>query len=158
MRYVFVGQVLMRCFHQKLVLTCGFLLPVIVSAEEQSDAVARAAKLQPMATDNLMQTGLGLFLVLALILAVAWVARRMGRFQAGAGSSLKIIGGLSMGSRERIVLIQAGDTQLLVGVAPGRVQTLHVLNETVAGTEPESGPEHPFATSLNTLLKRGQTA
>jgi flagellar protein FliO/FliZ len=132
--------------------------PAVAMAAEKADATSRAAGLQPMAADNLLQTGLGLFMVLALIMAVAWVARRMGRFQRGTGNSLRIIGGLSMGTRERVVLIQAGDTQLLVGVAPGRVQTLHVLSEAVSEPAADTAQQRTFATSLSSLLKRRQTA
>lgn len=143
---------------QIMVALACFSTPAVVIAGEESVAASRAAALQPMAADNLLQTGLGLFMVLALILAVAWIARRMGRFQGGSGSSLRVIGGLSMGTRERVVLIQVGETQLLVGVAPGRVQTLHVLPEAVSAPDADTNQENAFATSLNSLLKGRQTA
>jgi flagellar protein FliO/FliZ len=117
-----------------------------------------AAGLESMGTGTLLQTVLGLFLVLALILATAWFARRMGRFQGGTGSSLRIIGGLSMGARERVVLIQAGKTQLLLGVAPGRIQTLHVLPEAVAVDTPDQLPGASFASSLSTILNKRHSA
>ena len=53
---------------------------------------------------------------------LAWIMRRMNRWQMSAGGSLRLLGGLSLGARERILLVQVGDTQLLVGVAPGYVR------------------------------------
>lgn len=79
------------------------------------------------ATSSLLQVTLGLFVVLMIIAAAAWFARRFGHFNVTAKGNLRIVGGLHLGSRERVVLMQVGDQQLLVGVAPGRIQTLHVL-------------------------------
>ncbi len=81
----------------------------------------------------------GLLIVIVCIMVLAWFARRMNRFSSTADGSLQILGGLSMGSRERIVLLQVGDRQLLVGVAPGRVSTLHVLEQPVTAMKPAAG-------------------
>jgi flagellar protein FliO/FliZ len=102
-----------------------------------------------LAMTSLWQLTLGMLLVLGLILAIAWLLKRSGRFQAGAGGGLRILGGLSMGSRERVVLIQVGETQLLLGVAPGRVQTLHVLEQSL---QPPSVVGSGFADHLGRLL------
>ena len=83
----------------------------------------------PISMTSLWQLTLGMLMVLALIVGLAWVLKRTGRFQMAAGGGLRILGGLSMGARERVVLLQVGETQLLVGVAPGRIQTLHVLEQ-----------------------------
>ena len=80
---------------------------------------------------SLVQVTLGLFVVLAAIVIGAWLVRRLGHFPATPASDLKILGGLSMGPRERVVLIQAGKEQILIGVAPGRVQRIHVLDEPI---------------------------
>lgn len=102
---------------------------------------------------DLLQVSGGLVAVLLLLGLIAWFMRRVVRVQGVAGGALRVIGGLSMGSRERVVLIQVGDRQLLLGVAPGRVQTLHVLdekvNEQVAGQSAGS-----FAQSLRVALGR----
>src|SRR5699024_9270303 len=77
----------------------------------------------------LLQLVIGLVVVLAGIAALAWLMRRVGRFQSAAGDRLRVLGGLSVGTRERVVLIQAGEEQLLVGVASGQVRMLHVLKQ-----------------------------
>jgi flagellar protein FliO/FliZ len=109
----------------------------------------------PMAMASLWQLTLGMLVVLGLILAIAWLLKRSGRFQMAAGGGLRVLGGLSMGSRERVVLIQAGETQLLLGVAPGRVQTLHVLDQPLQ-------PQHAaatagFAEQLGRILGKGKS-
>lgn len=80
---------------------------------------------------QLLQVTLGLFAVLAMILATAWIVRRTGAVRGIAGGQLRVLGALSMGQRERVVLIQVGETQLLVGIAPGQVRTLHVLDKPI---------------------------
>ena len=73
---------------------------------------------------------LGLAAVLALLGAAAWVSRR---FRAGAqarGGQIEVISGLSLGARERVVLIRVGTDQVLVGVSSSGMRALHVLNQT----------------------------
>lgn len=72
---------------------------------------------------------LGLVVVILIIFGCAWLFKRYGRLSGGFNEQMKIIGGLSLGPRERLVLVQIGPRQLLVGVAPGCIQTLHVLEE-----------------------------
>jgi flagellar protein FliO/FliZ len=111
----------------------------------------------PMAMIDLWQLTLAMLLVLGLILGIAWLLKRSGRFRMAAGGDLRIMGGLSMGTRERVVLLQVGETQLLVGVAPGRVQTLHVLDQPL---QAEPGPgvvSGGFADQLGHFLKKEKT-
>lgn len=76
---------------------------------------------------DVMQWAVGLGLVIFLILVSAWLLRRFNQLSLSQGNRLKVLGGLSVGTRERVVLLQVGEKQLLLGVAPGRVETLHVL-------------------------------
>jgi flagellar protein FliO/FliZ len=67
--------------------------------------------------------------VLAAIFALAWLVRRARGIGNRAGAALDVLADVRLGPKERAVLLQVGATQLLVGVAPGRVNTLHVLAE-----------------------------
>ncbi len=127
------------------------LLACVAGPSRAADTAAGLAAPEPLAAGSLLQLFLGLVLVLALIVASAWLLRRLGRFQSAAGGSLRVLGGLSMGTRERVVLIQAGDTQLLLGVAPGRVQTLHVFDEAVQ-VAPAAEADNAFASRLKSVL------
>lgn len=84
-------------------------------------------------TDGLGQTAIGLLVVLALIGALAWALRRFGRLPMGGRGAVQVLGGVSLGNRERAVLLSVEGTRLLVGVAPGQVRTLHVLDATGQG-------------------------
>lgn len=71
----------------------------------------------------------GLLAVLAMILALAWLLRRFGTFSRLPPGRFRVLAAVSLGSRERVVLLQAGRKQLVLGVAPGRVETLCVLED-----------------------------
>jgi flagellar protein FliO/FliZ len=108
---------------------------------------------QAMGADFLIQFTVGLVLVLLSVVALAWLMRRFGRLQSAANGSLEVIGGLALGARERVVLVQVGDTQVLVGVAPGRVEAVHVLKEPVTVRKPQEVASASFAARLRDVLK-----
>jgi flagellar protein FliO/FliZ len=112
----------------------------------------------PVGAGGMVQVVLGLLLVIGMIVGVAWLTRRFGNFQADASGALRVIGGLSMGPRERVVLVQVGDRQLLLGVAPGRVSTLHVLDQPLVPLSPSAPANDSFAARLAGLLKQGKPA
>ena len=68
-----------------------------------------------------------LLLVLAAVVLVAWILKRINLPQRTAGNLLKVQATLAVGQRERIVLVEVNDTWLVVGVAPGQVRTLHSM-------------------------------
>lgn len=140
------------------------LMPAVLLAEtvaeagaEAGGATVSAGGADSLAMANLWQLTLGMLLVLGLIVAISWILKRSGRFRMAAGGGLRVLGGLSMGARERVVLMQVGDKQLLIGVAPGRVQTLHVLDEplsTAGSKQVQSG----FSEQLGRLIKKGASS
>lgn len=111
-------------------------------------AVIKSSKAEPISvapSGSLIQVTLGLLAVLAAIVIGAWLVRRLGHYPATPASDLKVLGGLSMGPRERVVLIQVGKEQVLIGVAPGRVQKIHVLDEPVEQIRNEVASSSGFA-------------
>jgi flagellar protein FliO/FliZ len=90
-------------------------------------AEAPAAAPAVSGVEVLGQVTLSLLLVVMLLLALAWALRRVNRLQPQGAASLRLVGGLSVGARERILLVEAEDKRLLVGVSPGGLRTLLVL-------------------------------
>lgn len=79
-----------------------------------------------------------LLLVVALIGVLALVLRRLPGLAMTRGGELRLLGTVAVGHRERVVLIEADGSRVLVGVAPGRVQTLHVMMPVDEGRMPMS--------------------
>jgi len=116
-------------------------------------AAGASAAPDPMAATSLFQLLFGLIVVLMAIGVTAFLLRRLGRLPQGAGA-LRVIAGLNLGARERAVLIQVGDKQILLGVAPGRVQTLHILERPVVDSAAPAGAVGGFAEKLAQLIKK----
>jgi flagellar protein FliO/FliZ len=107
----------------------------------------------------MLQFGLGLAVVLGLIVATGWFMKRYSLGPTGAGL-IKIIGGTSVGQRERVVIVEIGDTWMVLGVAPGRVSALHTLprGDTSASQTLPAGAPPSFAAWLKhtTEKRRGE--
>jgi flagellar protein FliO/FliZ len=137
------------------VVSAGLAFMAMPVWAESADATDKVTGLSGVSgSAYLLQVILALIVVLMGIVALAWFMKRMTGIQHSAGGNLQVLEGLTIGPRERIVLIQAGKEQLVVGIAPGRVQTLHVLEEPVEVSERSSVT--PFAQRLNEALKRKQ--
>ena len=95
---------------------------------------------------GLMQTTLALFFVIALLLGGAWVLKRFGPRGFGGGSNtVKLVGALSVGARERILVVEVGEQWIVVGASPGRMNALATMPrqehpETAAGGQPMAAP------------------
>lgn len=123
---------------------------------------ARPAYTPPPVTVNsgsIAQIIFSLLLVLAAIVAVSWLLKRMNLTQQGAGNLLKVIGSVAVGQRERVVLVEINDTWLVVGVGPGQIHTLHTLEKNAELTAGQTAqPDNTFARMLAPLVgRRGQT-
>jgi len=104
-----------------------------------------------------------LVLVLALIFAFAWLMRWMQGARQSRGTGLRVEGGVQVGAKERVVVLQAGDTRLLLGVTAQQVSLLHRFADGVSiETEPleQAGElmtpsfQQAFGEQLNKLLGR----
>lgn len=71
---------------------------------------------------------LSLLMVLALIIICAFVLKRFNFAQQGI-SQLKIVTSLSLGTKERVMVVQVGEEQLLLGVTAGQITLLDKLSE-----------------------------
>jgi flagellar protein FliO/FliZ len=85
---------------------------------------------------GLGQVTLALCIVLGAIFLCAWFARRMRNIGGGRAGAINVIAEVRLGAKERAVLLQVGNTQLLVGVAPGQISALHVLAEPLVPPAP----------------------
>ena len=132
-------------------------LPLSVLAAEPSTATTVPAATAPMVSSGvagqLTQLVFGLLLVLGLIFFLAWLLRRVQQAgPAGKGQVIELIGSRALGPRDRLMLVQVGNEQILLGLTPGRITPLHVLKEPVQvpGTAQSATPE--FAKRLMEIL------
>jgi flagellar protein FliO/FliZ len=93
----------------------------VLAADQQS--------ISPLGAESLLQTSGGLLLILLLIFGAAWLFKRFGQLPMGGKGVVTVLGGASVGPRERVVVVQVEQTRLVLGVAPGQVRKLHLLDE-----------------------------
>lgn len=70
-----------------------------------------------------------LLLVLALIVGMAWLLKRLPGAGLRQADGLRVVTSMSLGARERVAVVQVGNEQLLLGIGASGVRTLHVLPE-----------------------------
>ncbi len=76
---------------------------------------------------GLIQGLFGLAVVIALIFAAGWMMKKIGP-RARTNSVVQVVGGASVGPREKVVVVRFGTQTLLLGVAPGHVGLLHAAD------------------------------
>lgn len=101
----------------------------------------------PSAVGAIGGTVFALLLVLGLVFALAWLARRVPGLAGAAGNpALRVVASLPLGARERVVVVDVGGTQLLLGVGAAGTRTLHRLDQPLP--VPEAQRPSPFAQLL----------
>ena len=136
-----------------LLLTIGLFSGVL---RAQTENLA-AAPLEPISSPYLLKLTGGLILIVALILLLAWLVKKFNLNQQSHSGLIKIIAGLSIGTRDRIVLLQIGEEQILLGLTPGRIEKLHTLAQPLEapGEQVVSGS---FASKINRLMGDRETS
>ena len=99
----------------------------------------------------------GLLLVLVVIGGISWLLKRFSLIPTTATGKLKVVAATGVGQRERVVIVEIDHTWLVLGVAPGRVNTLHTLDKPAAdiGDKTQNPPPvETFATQLNESIHK----
>lgn len=82
----------------------------------------------PVSAEPLLQVSGALIAIIALILAAAWLVKRLGFAPKRTGvNGLKISASASLGARERVVVVDVEDARLVLGVTAGQINLLHKL-------------------------------
>ena len=93
--------------------------PAVSTSSAAGSAVASAG--------SMTQVALVLLLIVGLIGGVAWLLRRLGMVRNDSGTAVRIVSGLSLSNRERILVVEVADQWIVVGVAPGGINTLATM-------------------------------
>ena len=141
---------------KRLMVGLGVALPLSAwAAEPVAQAAVAAAPVGSGLGGQLTQLVLGLLLVVGLIFVLAWLLRRVQQVGPGNAQVIEMIGSRALGPRDRLVLVQVGEEQILLGLTPGRITPLHVLKTPV--NVDQSKPATPeFAQRLMELLGKDQ--
>lgn len=98
---------------------------------------------------------LALLFIVALLLGVVWLARKLSGGKGFGQGGMRVLGGVALGPRERLVLVEVGDTWLVIGLVPGQIRTLHRLPKgSSAAPAPATPAEANFAHWLKNISER----
>lgn len=117
-----------------LALPAAAVLPTVQPAVQPT--VAASESIPTLGAGALLQTGIGLLAVLALIFLCAWAARRFGLQRHAGNRLIKVVASTMVGQRERIVVVEIGASWLVLGVTPGQINSLHTLPAENLPTDP----------------------
>ena len=102
-----------------------------------------------VSSTSLMQTLFGLIVVIAVLFILVYFLRRFSSLKGfGTKGPMRIAGGLMIGPRERILLVEIDETWLVVGIVPGQIKTLHTLPK---GESPPMGNDTSFGKWLKQI-------
>lgn len=119
---------------------CGWLL---LSWAFMPNALAQTTtSAAPTASISLVKTLLGLAVVLGVVMLVAWFAKRCMPGIGAQSSTVRIVGGVNVGARERVVVLEIAGRWIVVGVGAGQVSNIANLDPgTPINTTGPSVPE-----------------
>lgn len=106
-------------FQALLTLVVALPLPAWCNTETLSSATPD--------TGSLLKMGLMLVMVLLMFVAFAWVMKRISGLNPRGSDSMKVSGGISLGQRERLVIVEVEHQRLLLGVTSQNIQLIKEL-------------------------------
>ncbi|HEY8585912.1 MAG TPA: flagellar biosynthetic protein FliO [Rhodanobacter sp.] len=106
------------------------------------------------AAGELVRVVLSLLGIVGLIFGAGWITRRMQRGHGGAGRRIRCVESFAVGTRERLLLLDADGQRLLIGTGPGGMRTLHVYDGKAADTTAAEQATVPSVPAFGELLAR----
>ena len=120
------------------ILPAAFLLLAIpAGAQEVAPAVSPSSL---FTGDYLLQVVGSFVVVILLLVAVLVMLKRFNGVSTSMGGDMRVVSSVGVGQRERAVLLQVGEQQVLLGVGPGNVRTLHVFDEPAVSATSSTTP------------------
>lgn len=134
---------------------CSLMLAFSGFAQEVA-ATRQTAK--SLSYGDILQWILALLFVLALFAIFVWLLRKSGNLNLVGKNQLSIVTGLSVGVREKLVLVKVGEKQLLLGITPGRIDKLLELEgeSRLFQDQPPIDNTVAFAKTLQQMLQAGK--
>ncbi|MGJ0486653.1 MAG: flagellar motor switch protein FliG [Methylomicrobium sp.] len=112
----------------KIILS-GLLSSRLVVCDALPAADAPAPVFGNLMSNDLTLWSVSLLAIFGVLSFGFWGFRKFSGFNTHATDKMRVSARLSLGLREKVVLLQAGNKQLILGITPGKIQTLHVLDQ-----------------------------
>lgn len=116
------------------------------------DAPSRVPPTPIVDASEIAGLGISLIVVIAAILIVGWMYSRLRVGGGSGGDIINVVATRPLGPKERLMVIEIADQQLLVGMTASQLQTLHIFDEPVA-TRPTLADQSGFAGRLRSAIR-----
>lgn len=153
MKLVLLTKILLSLGNWFSIKGRGLLLLTIVFFNQLSYAQATATTAQIGSGRHLVNVTLALMGIIGLIFAISWFVKRFSQGAFSANAHIKILSAMPLGARERIVLIEAGGQQLLLGITSTNINTLHVFETPIVLDSKTENPSD-FSRKLMAILQQ----
>lgn len=87
---------------------------------------------------DILSLGASMIIIVGIIVLLGWLYSRSRFMSGGASDVINVVATRALGPKERLMVVEVADQQLLIGMTAAGVQTLHVLDKPVAATQKES--------------------
>lgn len=124
----------------RFLLALFALITVPAVAQEAVPAVSPSSL---FTGDYLLQVIGSFVVVILLLVGVLVLLRRFNGVSSQMSGNMRVVSSVGVGQRERVVLLQVGEEQILVGVGPGNVRKIHAFDEPVV--EPSASTTPSFS-------------
>ena len=121
----------------RLLLALFALMTVPAVAQEAVPAVSPSSL---FTGDYLLQVIGSFVVVILLLIGVLVLLRRFNGVSSQMSGNMRVISSVGVGQRERVVLLQVGAEQILVGVGPGNVRKIHAFDQPVVEASVSTTP------------------
>jgi flagellar protein FliO/FliZ len=121
----------------RLLLTLFALMTIPAVAQEAVPAVSPSSL---FTGDYLLQVIGSFVVVILLLIGVLVLLRRFNGVSSQMSGNMRVISSVGVGQRERVVLLQVGVEQILVGVGPGNVRKIHAFDQPVVEASVSTTP------------------
>lgn len=137
------------------------LLASVLPIMYQTNVLATEVVAATSPTGSILKMVLGLAAVLIVMALISWAVKRMLPNAVTQNSAVKVVGGVSVGTRERVVVLEVANRWLVVGVAQGQVSAIanldidsDALAAVVDTGNASAAAMHPIAKPFSEWLKK----
>lgn len=104
------------------------ILSLSTSAQETATGLSNISSQSPM--ESIFPMLLGLLSILALIFGLAFILKRFTNFNPSAGN-IKVLESQRLGAKEKLIIVEVQEQQLLLGVTPQNITQLAELKKPI---------------------------
>lgn len=107
----------------------------------------------PVGLPELLSLGGSLLMVVAAVVVVGWLYSKSQGVRGTANDAISIVASQALGPKERILLIEVGGKQIVLGMTAQQVQTLHVFDDVVVARREQPAGNSAFADRLRSAIR-----